>query len=246
MAGFKTHLSVAVGVSAIVDVVALSVGIVSAKEAVLFFLLGSIGGILPDIDSDSSIPLKFLSFSFGFMIAFGIILAKVDIYSIIELLIAWAILYLIFHYVLLYAFKKFTKHRGMIHSVPAGIMFGILTTNLFYYFFNFTEFKSWLAGLFVFIGFLSHLILDEIYSVDLKGKKLKKSFGTAFKFYTPKDGRSTLIIYVITIFLLYNSPNYNDFVYIFTSSKFYTLLQSNLIPDGIWFADIYNSIKNIF
>ncbi len=35
------------------------------------------------------------------------------------------------------------------------------------------------------IGFLSHLILDEIWSIDFKHAKLKSSFGTALKFWAP-------------------------------------------------------------
>jgi hypothetical protein len=36
----------------------------------------------------------------------------------------------------------------------------------------------------VMLGFLSHLILDEIYSVDVRGLRLKSSFGTAVKFWS--------------------------------------------------------------
>ena len=37
------------------------------------------------------------------------------------------------------------------------------------------------------LGFLSHLLLDEIYSVDFNGIriKLKASAGSAFKFFSP-------------------------------------------------------------
>ena len=35
----------------------------------------------------------------------------------------------------------------------------------------------------VVIGFMSHLVLDEIWSVDLRHARLKKSFGTAVKFW---------------------------------------------------------------
>ncbi len=33
------------------------------------------------------------------------------------------------------------------------------------------------------IGYIVHLVLDEIYSVDLKNRKIKKSFGTALKLF---------------------------------------------------------------
>ena len=42
--------------------------------------------------------------------------------------------------------------------------------------------KLLMAGAVV-AGFLSHLLLDEIYSVDCHGLRLKKSFGTALKLW---------------------------------------------------------------
>ena len=37
----------------------------------------------------------------------------------------------------------------------------------------------------VILGFLSHLLLDEMFSVDLRGTRIKRSFGTAMKFWAP-------------------------------------------------------------
>lgn len=230
--------------SATISIISLSTEILNTKDIIIFFLLGIIGGVLPDIDSDSSIPLKFLSFSFGFMIAFLIVVSKINIYSILEILIAWSILYLIFHYILLFGFKKFTKHRGMIHSLPAGAMFGVITVDILYYIFDMSSFHSWLGGIFIFIGFLTHLILDEIYSVDIKGAKLKKSFGTAMKLYQQKDAKSTLIVYLLTTILLLNTPKVDDFYYVLSSEKFISLLKNSIFPNGIWFADIYENLKN--
>ena len=38
----------------------------------------------------------------------------------------------------------------------------------------------------MFVGFLTHLILDEMYSVDVYDTRIKASFGTALKFYDGK------------------------------------------------------------
>ena len=37
----------------------------------------------------------------------------------------------------------------------------------------------------VMVGFFSHLLLDEICSVDLRGARVNKAFGTAIKFWAP-------------------------------------------------------------
>jgi hypothetical protein len=78
--------------------------------------------------------------------------------------------------------RKYTVHRGMFHSIPACLIFAGLaflicgTSDL-----NVRYYKA--GG--VIAGFLSHLILDEIYSVEWKSGRwrLKSSFGTAFKFW---------------------------------------------------------------
>src|SRR5690606_24591955 len=81
--------------------------------------------------------------------------------------------------------KRFTVHRGMFHSIPAGLVFaglafllcGCLDLHLRYY-------KSGA----VFLGFMSHLLLDEIYSVEWQGGRwrLKSSAGTAIKLWGPE------------------------------------------------------------
>jgi hypothetical protein len=56
----------------------------------------------------------------------------------------------------------------------------------------------------VMIGFLSHLVLDEIYSVDWRGMKpkLKSSAGSAVKFASPSFF-ATVTCYLILGGLLY-------------------------------------------
>ena len=46
----------------------------------------------------------------------------------------------------------------------------------------------------VFWGYLIHLILDEIYSVDITGRKIKKSFGSALKICS-NDKKVNLFVY---------------------------------------------------
>jgi hypothetical protein len=68
----------------------------------------------------------------------------------------------------------------MWHSIPAALIAGgvtflvVLSPEL-----GIRLFKSWA----VVLGFLSHLFLDEVYSVDLRGRRVKKSLGTAMKWY---------------------------------------------------------------
>ena len=71
----------------------------------------------------------------------------------------------------------------MWHSIPAALIAGLatflicLSPELEVRFF-----KAWA----IVVGFVSHLILDEVYAVDWSGKKIriKKSFGTAMKWFS--------------------------------------------------------------
>jgi hypothetical protein len=78
-------------------------------------------------------------------------------------------------------FRRYTVHRGMWHSIPAAASIGLLA-------FLITDdqnlmLRGYWAGSAV-IGFMTHLVLDELYSVDFRGIRLKKSLGTALKFWT--------------------------------------------------------------
>jgi membrane-bound metal-dependent hydrolase YbcI (DUF457 family) len=75
----------------------------------------------------------------------------------------------------------YTVHRGMFHSIPAALVFGEAAflldggDNL--------GLRIFIAAA-VSIGYLSHLVLDEIWSVEWShGLHLKKSFGTALKLW---------------------------------------------------------------
>ncbi len=57
-----------------------------------------------------------------------------------------------------------------------------------------------LMALAVMVGFFSHLLLDEICSVDLKGARVNKAFGTAIKLWAPSPW-TTLGMYGLLSYL---------------------------------------------
>ena len=50
------------------------------------------------------------------------------------------------------------------------------------------------------VGFFSHLLLDEICSVDLRGARVNKAFGTAIKLWAPSPW-TTLAMYGLLSYL---------------------------------------------
>jgi hypothetical protein len=87
----------------------------------------------------------------------------------------------------------------MLHSLPAAAIAGQIT---FLAFSHDDPMRRYFISGAVVLGFLTHLVLDEIWSVRLGlfGSKVKKAFGTAMKFH----GRvlwANIVTYVAVIAL---------------------------------------------
>jgi hypothetical protein len=159
--------------------------------------LTTLGGLLPDLDSDSGVPVREL-FGVSAAVAPFLLYRRVDALchqSTEQTLVVLAAIYLVIRYGLSALFKRFTVHRGMFHSVPALLIAG-LATYLAYPSDN-PRLRVFLAGA-VMLGFLSHLVLDEIYSVDFMGVRvrLNKYAGSAVKFAS-KSWPATLTAYLL-------------------------------------------------
>jgi hypothetical protein len=204
MATFKTHLTTAVTVSGLFASNLLIIELATPKATVLYWSLGILGGILPDVDTRQSLPARLLFTGLGVLFASLVVLSFLKKITFFELLCIWLSIYLVIRYGLLKVFDLLTVHRGNFHSILAAILFGLLTVIIAYHGFAMREFIAWFSGLFVSMGYLTHLLLDEIYSVDLLNKKLKKSFGSALKVASNRYRISTffLVLAVITTFLL--------------------------------------------
>lgn len=152
----------------------------------------AMSGMLPDIDSDSS-----RSFQECIYLAAGIstflVITKLKGFPVNPELItlAGACVFLFVRFGIGKMINKVTVHRGMFHSIPAAMIAGQLGFLLMSGPIELRLFKAF--G--VFLGFMSHLILDEIFSIDLQGRRIKKSFGTALKMFDRKHSGTTLAVY---------------------------------------------------
>jgi hypothetical protein len=103
--------------------------------------------------------------------------------------------YLLVRYVVRFLFQRLTVHRGMFHSVPAMLIAGLAVYLLHHG--PDQKTRLYLAGG-TMLGFLSHLVLDEIYAVNFMGVrfKLNKYAGSALKLFSP-SWAATLATYII-------------------------------------------------
>lgn len=154
-------------------------------DAAVGGLLTALGGLLPDLDSDSGVPVRELTTLTAVAVPM-VLMRRVAGFGLSpeQAVLGVAGIYVLIRYVFFALFRKITVHRGMFHSIPAMLIAGLLTFLAF-------EHPSWemrsYFGVGVMLGFLSHLVLDELCSVDLNGvvPKLNHFAGTAVKFYSP-------------------------------------------------------------
>jgi len=100
------------------------------------------------------------------------------------------LIYLFMRFVVVGIFKKYTVHRGMWHSLPAAASAGLLAYLVIP---CPSEAIRVYKSAAVSLGFMTHLIMDEIWSIQMRhGRtRLKKSFGTALKFFSNNAWRSS-------------------------------------------------------
>ena len=127
MADFRTHIttSTAVGIGyGALGVVSFDM---TLEQGMLAAGLCSLAGILPDLDSDSGIPVR----ETIALVAAAVPLLLLDRLRDLGLeresiVLTGAIVYLVIRFGVADLFKRYTVHRGMWHSVPAAGIAGLL------------------------------------------------------------------------------------------------------------------------
>lgn len=198
MADFKTHVSVGAATGFTVAIISYNWNLIpNAYMAIIVFFATVIGSFLPDMDSDSGLPLKIIFSVYAYFMA-AITLYWMHVAGAnlpLKIFVPAASWYFVLKY-LKDIFMKNTSHRGIFHSVPAWIatflicLFIASTTRL-------SLREQFVIAFAVSCGYLCHLILDELWSMNVVSEGLfgtkkytwteifhrhfgkKKSFGTA-------------------------------------------------------------------
>ncbi len=239
MANFKTHFLTATAISGAASLIILATEIGTPTEVSLYFILGVVGGLLPDIDSDSSLPTKIFFSFLAFCFSFVAVLQVLSEYSLIELCIIWNVVFIFIRYGLLELFTRMTLHRGIFHSCLAVVFFTLLTVSFSYRFFGFTNIVSWINGFFLGLGYLVHLCLDEMNSVDLLNNRMKKSFGTALKLISIKNIKASFIMMILTFYLYENTPKVTPVWQKVSSMFYYYSAENRWVPStNQWFTGL--------
>ncbi|MBQ2849241.1 MAG: metal-dependent hydrolase [Thermoguttaceae bacterium] len=210
MPGYQTHI----GWSSVAGVGLASAAHliydVSLPQSAFAGALCALGGVLPDVDSESSRSFqRCLSTIAG---VFSLVLAsRLRDFSLTaeSVVMIGATAYFLIFYVGGKIVKACTVHRGMCHS----LVFGLIAAEIVFILSSGdTQLRLFKAAA-IFFGVLVHLTLDEVYSVETSGKRagrsrsggrtiyLKNSFGTALKLIDYKHMQSTIAFYVAALLL---------------------------------------------
>jgi membrane-bound metal-dependent hydrolase YbcI (DUF457 family) len=182
MADFKTHITVSTLAGALLGAGGYQSGM-PWESCLIAGGLCSVSGMLPDLDSDSGIPLReAVAFAAAFVPM--LMLDRLERVGLSHemMLVVTGVIYFFLRFGIAELFRRYTVHRGMWHSLPAALI-----AALFVFLVSASEnihprlFKT----VAVFVGFMSHILLDELWSVEFRRGKyvFKHSFGTALKFF---------------------------------------------------------------
>jgi hypothetical protein len=235
MADFSTHLAVAAVGTGLCATVAFAGNMAPHDYLLTLTLAGTIGGILPDIDLDETVPSRLLFNALGVVAAFIALFYFDQQFSIVELWIIWLGTFLVVRFGVFKLFEERTKHRGIFHSLLAAAFFMVLSAVIFARVFKEPPALAWLGGLFLFIGFVIHLVLDEIYSVDIQGAEIKKSFGTALKLIDFHSLRSSGLMAAALALAIWFAPPSKSFSDMVRAPTMLAFLKERLLPKGKWF-----------
>jgi len=184
MASFRGHIAFSTALGAAYGGLAAWQGPMDWGPAALGAGLTALGGMLPDLDSQSGVPVRELT-GVSAAVAPFLLLRRVRAagFSTDQTLVILAGVYLFMRYAVSAVFRACTVHRGMFHSIPAMLIAGLVVFLLDH---NPDMKLRMFVSAGVMLGFLSHLVLDELCSVDFSGGriKLQKSAGRALKFFS--------------------------------------------------------------
>jgi hypothetical protein len=238
MANFTTHIAYGTVQSGILATLTLAADVVAPENLVTVTLAGVLGSILPDIDLRDSRPGRIMWSGLGIFASFVVLFAFATKYSVVELMVLWLGTLVAVRYGLHALFHRLSVHRGIWHSLVAGVFMAALTASGLYYVLGRHEGVAWLGAGFLFLGYVQHLLLDEIYSVDVMNTRIKQSFGTALKLFDRRYPAASVAMVAATVAAVAITPSTRTFFEGITQRSLWAGLNQKMLPRDKWFGVI--------
>lgn len=202
MANFSTHISVAAGAGAAIAAFGLSANLWPLTQTPAIVILVALGGIMPDIDADKSYACRLIFTVFAITAALAALALARPPLSLVGATCLALGLYIAIRDVIGVAFRTLTRHRASWHSLLAVAAVMFTTVTISFRCFGQPAQLAWSHGLAMAAGMLIHLLLDECFSIDLEGARLKRSFGTALKLFDYRRPIATALMAGATVLVM--------------------------------------------
>ncbi len=244
MANFPTHIAAGTLASGSLAILTLAVDAVSPENLVGVTLAGVLGSVLPDIDLKDSRPARAMFAGLAVFFAFAVLFSVAGRYSVAEMMILYVGTLIAVRYGAKWVFFKLSYHRGIWHSILAAAFVSFFTVAVYYQLLGRPEAVAWLAGGFMFIGYMTHLALDEIYSVDIMDTRIKASFGTAIKLVDRNHWGHTGAMAAAAALAFLATPSSKLFLTNVSSPTMWSSLHAQLLPrpGASWFGINLNDV----
>jgi membrane-bound metal-dependent hydrolase YbcI (DUF457 family) len=210
VADFKTHITGSTLVGIAYGYWGVSSQSMTLESGLLAGGLCAVSGMLPDLDSDSGIPLR----ETGMFAAAVVPMLMLERFREMQLshesmALAAMLIYIAIRFVLVEFFKRFTVHRGMWHSIPAAFVAGLVAYLVMP---CLSESVRVYKSFAVVLGFIVHLSLDELWALNVGVGRVraKKSFGSALKLFG-NNTIANIFVYGQLALLAYLAWGDNDF-----------------------------------
>lgn len=236
MANFTTHIGAGTVQAGVLATLTLAADVVAPENLVAVTLAGVLGSILPDIDLKDSRASKAMFAGLGVFTSFVVLFAFAERFSVVELMIIWLGTLVAVRYGFHWLFHRLSVHRGVWHSLLAGVFWAAITAFTMHFILGRHEGVAWLGAGFLFLGYMQHLILDDVYSVDVMNHRIKSSFGTALKFYDGRYRAASAAMAVAAVAAVYVAPSTKTFVDGISERELWAGLNQRLLPHGKWFG----------
>ena len=202
----------------------------------IYLGLGTVGSLLPDLDADNSSPVRIGFTLISITLAFLAMFLLADTFpSVAELVLVWLAVYLLFRWLIFALFTRLTSHRGVFHSLPAAALFGLVTAILGERLLGEAPLQAWIGGAFVAFGYLLHLLLDELYSVNLFGVHTRRSLGSACKLWSFNSHAASIYLYCACLLAFAMAPENGPLMRRISNPETYAQIGQRLLPEGDWF-----------
>ena len=232
MANFRTHIAVGTISTGLLATITMAAAVVTPNQVISLALAGALGSVLPDIDLQRSRSSRAIFFALALFLSFCVLFAYGWKYSILEMWLIWVAVFLTVRYFGQAIFHRFAIHRGIFHSILAGVFFMFSTAAVFFNIFETSAAMAWMAGIFVLFGYIVHLLLDELYSVDFDNTRIKRSFGSALKLYEYKSTGASIAMLMATVGVYYLTPSYETVMSAMSSQDVWAFIWNKMLPDG--------------